>query len=88
MLTHECRASLVAQMVKNLPTMLETWVRSWVGKIPWRRKRLSTEQLSLSLFHECKFKEVKVAQSCLFATPWIKFMGHTILDSPLFTLSH
>ena len=22
------RASLVAQMVKNLPTMLETWVRS------------------------------------------------------------
>ena len=28
MLTHECRASLVAQMVKNLPTMLETWVQS------------------------------------------------------------
>ena len=26
-------ASLVAQMVKNLPAMQETWV----GKIPWRR---------------------------------------------------
>ena len=28
-------ASLVAQMVKNLPAMQETWV----GKIPWRRAR-------------------------------------------------
>ena len=27
------RASLVAQMVKNLPAMQGTWV----GKIPWRR---------------------------------------------------
>ena len=31
-------ASLVAQMVKNLPAMQETWVQSWVGKIPWRRE--------------------------------------------------
>ena len=31
-------ASLVAQTVKRLPTMRETWVRSWIGKIPWRRK--------------------------------------------------
>ena len=35
-------ASLVAQLVKNLPAMPETWVQSWVGKIPWRRKRLLT----------------------------------------------
>ena len=26
--SHRERASLMAQMVKNLPTMLETWVRS------------------------------------------------------------
>ena len=32
------RASLVAQLVKNLPAMRETWV----GKIPWRRERLPT----------------------------------------------
>ena len=32
------RASLVAQSVKNLPAGQETRVRSWVGKIPWRRK--------------------------------------------------
>ena len=31
-------ASLVVQTVKNLPAMGETWVRSWVGKSPWRRK--------------------------------------------------
>ena len=33
-------ASLVAQLVKNLLAMQETWVRTWVGKIPWRRERL------------------------------------------------
>ena len=31
-------ASLVAQLVKNLPAMWETWV----GKIPWRTERLPT----------------------------------------------
>ena len=31
-------ASLLAQMVKNLPAMQETWVRSRVGKIPCRRR--------------------------------------------------
>ena len=31
-------ASLVAQLVKNLPAMWETWV----GKIPWRGEMLST----------------------------------------------
>ena len=36
------RASLAAQLVKNLPAMRETWVQSPVGKIPWRRERLPT----------------------------------------------
>ena len=31
-------ASLVAQLVKNPPAMLETWV----GKIPWRSDRVPT----------------------------------------------
>ena len=36
-------ASLVAQLVKSLPVMRETWVRSLgVGKNPWRRERLRT----------------------------------------------
>ena len=35
-------ASLVVQLLKNLPAMWETWVRSlgWVD--PWRRERLPT----------------------------------------------
>ena len=30
-------ASLVAQLVKNLPAMRETWLDPWVGKIPWKK---------------------------------------------------
>ena len=33
---------LVAQMVKNLPAVWETWVWLWVGKIPWRTEWLPT----------------------------------------------
>ena len=37
-------ASLVAQLVKDLPTMqvIELRFNSWVGKIRWRRGRLPT----------------------------------------------
>ena len=35
-------ASLVAQSVKNLPAVQETWSWSWVEKILWRRKRQPT----------------------------------------------
>ena len=36
------RASLVAQLVKNLPAVQETPFSFCVGKIPWRRDRLPT----------------------------------------------
>jgi len=45
------RASLVAQMIKHLPAMRETWVRSWVGKIPWRSKWQPTPVLLAGKFH-------------------------------------
>ena len=32
------RASLVAEMVKNLPAMWETWVQSLGQEDPWRRE--------------------------------------------------
>ena len=35
-------ASLIVQLVKNLPAMQETPIHSWVGKICWRRDRLPT----------------------------------------------
>ena len=45
------RVSFVAQLAKNLPTMWETCVRSWVGKIPWRRERLPTSVFWPGKFH-------------------------------------
>ena len=44
-------ASLAAQLVKNLPAMWETWVQSWVGKIPWRREKLPTSAFWPGEFH-------------------------------------
>ena len=41
-LYHYVRASLVAQMVKNLSAVQETGFDPWVGKIPWRREWLPT----------------------------------------------
>ena len=35
----------MAQLVKNLSAMWETWVQSLVGKIPWKRKQLPTPVL-------------------------------------------
>ena len=35
-------ASLMAQMVKNLTTMQETWVQSLSWEDPWRKDRLPT----------------------------------------------
>ena len=44
-------ASLVAQMIKNLPAMWETRVQSLVGKIPWRRQWLLTPVFLPGEFH-------------------------------------
>ena len=43
--------SLVAQLVKNLPAMQETWFDPLVGKIPWRRERLPTRVFWPGEFH-------------------------------------
>ena len=39
-------ASLVAQLIKNLPAMQEIWFNFWFGKIPWKRDRLPTPVFS------------------------------------------
>ena len=39
-------ASLVAQLVKNLPAMQETWVWSLGWEDPWGRERLPTPEFS------------------------------------------
>ena len=35
---HRAKASLVAQMVKNLPATQQTGFNPCIGKMPWRRK--------------------------------------------------
>ena len=47
------KSSLIAQFVKNPSAMQETIVRSWVGKICWRRDRLPTPVLWPGEFMEC-----------------------------------
>ena len=44
-------ASLMAQLVKNLPAMWETWFDPWLGKIPWRRDWLPTPVFWPGEFH-------------------------------------
>ena len=45
------RASLVAQLVKNLPAVQETWVQSLGQKIPLRRKWQPTPVFLPGEFH-------------------------------------
>ena len=47
LLANSVWASLVAQLVKNPPAMQETWI----GKIPWRRERLSIPVFWPGEFH-------------------------------------
>jgi hypothetical protein len=44
-------ASPVAQLVKNLPAMWETWVQSLGRKILWKRERLLTPLFWPGEFH-------------------------------------
>ena len=43
--------SLVAQMIKNLPVMQETWTDAWVGRIPWRKAWQPTPVFLPGEFH-------------------------------------
>ena len=42
---------MVAQMVKNLSAVQETWFSPWVGKILWRREWLPTPLFLPEEFH-------------------------------------
>ena len=41
----------MAQTVKNLSVMWETWVDCWVGEIPWKREWLPTPVFLPGEFH-------------------------------------
>ena len=66
----ENRASLVAQMAKNLPTIQETQVRSLGQKIPWRREWQPSPVFSPGKFHGQK--------SLAGYSPWVLKESDTI----------
>ena len=45
------QASLMAQLVKNLPGWSRRGFHPWIGKIPWRRERLATPIFWSGEFH-------------------------------------
>ena len=61
-------ASLMAQMVKHLPAMQETWVESLGWKIPWVREWLPTPVFLPGKFHG--------QRNLVGYSPW----GHKELD--------
>ena len=88
--------SLVAQTVKCLPTMWETWVRSWVGKILWRRQWHPTPVLlpgeshgrrSLVGYSPWDHKELDTTERLHFTSPqsfniWI-WWRHDLADNKM-----
>ena len=93
-------ASLVAQLVKNLPAMWETWFDLWVGKIPWRRERLPTQVFWPGEFHGlyspwgCKESDAteRLSLSLTCVMSGFKkvqgFPGATVIGVPLLMWGH
>ena len=63
-------ACLVAQLVKNLPEMQETWVWSLGWEDPWRRKRLPTPVFWPVEFHGLSMGSQRVTQLSDFHFHW------------------
>ena len=62
--------SLIAQLVKNPVAMQETPVRSWVGKISWRRDRLPTPVSWASLVAQLVKNLPPRRETCVQALGW------------------
>ena len=56
-------ASLVAQMVKNLPAVQKTGFDPWIGKSPWRWERLPSPVFLPGEFHEQRATVHGIAES-------------------------
>ena len=77
------RALLVAQLVKNLPAMQETWVWSLgFAKIAWRRKRLPTPVFWPGEFHGLSTESQRVRHD------WATFisLSHGIIRKTRLTI--
>ena len=76
--------SLVAQMVKRLSTMLETWVWSLGREVPWRRKWQPTPVLLPRKFHGRRNLVAHgVAKSRSWLSNFASITSRTLLLSPV-----
>ena len=76
--------SLVAQLVKSLPAIQETWFDSWVGKIHWRKDRLPTP-VFLGFPGSSPGKESSCNMGDLGSIPRLgRFPGEKKLPTPVF----
>ena len=79
-------ASLVAQLVKNLPAMWETWVRSLGWEDPLERERLPTPVFWLGEFHGLysprghkeSYTTKRLSLSWLYSRGWMHHESETI----------
>ena len=72
---------LVAHMVKCLPIMQETQVRSWVGKIPCRRKWQPTPVFLPGKSHGQRSlvgKELDTAEQLHFTSPSGQYLEYAV----------
>ena len=69
---------MVAQVIKNLPAIWETWVRFqvWVGKIPWRRAR----QSGILAWRIPRTEEPGGLQSRGFAMSWTRLSDEALRE--------
>ena len=72
-------ASLVAQLVKNLPAMQETLVNSWVRKICWRRAWLLTPYSGLenSMAYTSPWTVLSMGLQSV-GHDWVTFISHNV----------
>ena len=84
-LYHICNlyVSLVAQTVKNLPTMQENSFDPWVGQIPWRREWLPTPVFLPGKFHgQRSLASYSPWESRRVGHNWVTFI--TLLHLPVY----
>ena len=75
------RASLVAQLVKQLPAVGRPGAENWVGKVPWRRERLPTPVFWPGEFHGSNLGFLQV--ECLARS----HQGSTPFPTTLYTIT-
>ena len=82
------RASLVAQLVKNLPAMQETRCDSWVRKIPWRRDRLPTPVFLGSLVSQLVKSLPAMPETWVLSLSWENPLEKGKATHPVFGLEN